>query len=37
VTWAHEAEAELGDGMAARLRNAATPAELPAAVRAIAG
>ena len=36
VTWAHEAEAELGDGMAARLRNAATPAELPAAVRAIA-
>ena len=37
VTWAHEAEAELGDGMAARLRNAATPADLPAAVRAIAG
>jgi putative hydrolase of the HAD superfamily len=37
VTWAHEAEAELGAGMAARVRNAAAPADLPAAVRAIAG
>jgi putative hydrolase of the HAD superfamily len=36
VTWAHEAEAKLGDDMAPRLRNAATPADLPAAVRAIA-
>ena len=36
TTWAHEAEAELGAGMGERVRNAATPGELPAAVRAIA-
>ena len=35
VTWAHEADATLGEGHAARMQVAATPAELPAAVRAL--
>ena len=36
VTWVHETHAELPDGTAARLRAAATPAELPAAVASLA-
>jgi putative hydrolase of the HAD superfamily len=35
VTWAHEADAVLGDGHAARMRHASSPSELPAAVRAL--
>jgi len=35
VTWAHEADATLGDGHAGRMRAAAAPADLPAAVRAL--
>ena len=35
VTWAHEADAVLGDGHAERMRTAAGPADLPGAVRAL--
>ncbi len=35
VTWAHEAEATLGDGHAVRMRTAAAPSDLPGAVRAL--
>jgi putative hydrolase of the HAD superfamily len=35
VTWAHEAEAVLPDGLAGRMRTADAPAGLPAAVRAL--
>ncbi|HEY0310044.1 MAG TPA: HAD family hydrolase [Luteimonas sp.] len=35
VTWAHEADATLGDGHAARMRVAAGPDELPGAVHAL--
>jgi len=37
VTWAHEAQAQLDAAHAARMREVATPAELPDAVRALAG
>jgi putative hydrolase of the HAD superfamily len=36
VTWVHETHAALPEGTAARLREAATPAELPAAVASLA-
>jgi putative hydrolase of the HAD superfamily len=36
VTWVHEAHAALPEGAAARLREAATPADLPAAVASLA-
>lgn len=35
LTWAHEADAELPADAAARMRTAVTPADLPAAVRAL--
>jgi putative hydrolase of the HAD superfamily len=35
VTWAHETEADLRDDLAGRMRHAATPADLPAAVHAL--
>jgi len=35
VTWAHEADATLGEGHAGRMRVAAEPADLPAAIRAL--
>ena len=35
VTWAHEADATLGEGPAGRMRLAATPSDLPGAVRAL--
>ena len=35
VTWAHEADATLGEGHAGRMRMAATPSDLPGAVRAL--
>ena len=35
VTWAHEADATLDEGHAARMREVAAPAQLPAAVRSL--
>ncbi|MEO5565503.1 MAG: HAD family hydrolase [Luteimonas sp.] len=37
VTWAHEAEAELGEALVGRMCVAAAPSDLPAAVRSLVG